>query len=328
LAAVLIFSGVLAPALGFFDVYPFRFSFVADHFQYHAGIALLALAAAGLAPLLARAEQARRGARTLFTTLLLLVLGVLTFCQTFVYYDLETLYADTIAKNPSSWTAYANLSMHYITVGRKQEAYALAERAVELAPNDSLTNGNLAALLLADVVQGDDGDDKLSRATSYFQKSVALQPQNIPSRKGLGYALMKARRYAEAEEQLVPALKAMPDDANAQYALGMVRFGQERWQEAAELLQQALRKDPADIDTHRALADAWQKLGRDAAAAAERDLAAQLAADRSAVLVDAGTRYLEGGHIEQAAAAFGRALHLEPRNMKAREGLALVELAK
>ena len=39
LAAVLIFGGVLVPALGFFDVYPFRYSFVADHFQYHASMA-------------------------------------------------------------------------------------------------------------------------------------------------------------------------------------------------------------------------------------------------------------------------------------------------
>ena len=136
--------------------------------------------------------------------MLLLVLGVLTFCQTFVYYDLETLYADTIAKNPSSWTAYANLSMHYITVGRKQEAYALAERAVELAPNDSLTNGNLAALLLADVVQGDDGGDKLSRATSYFQKSVSApaREHSLTQRVGLrpdeSAALCRGRRATGA----------------------------------------------------------------------------------------------------------------------------------
>ena len=53
LAAVLIFGGVLTPALGFFNVYPFRFSFVADHFQYHAGIALVALAAATAALIVA-----------------------------------------------------------------------------------------------------------------------------------------------------------------------------------------------------------------------------------------------------------------------------------
>ena len=189
LAAVLIFAGVLMPALGFFDVYPFRFSFVADHFQYHASIALLVLAAAALTPVLARLDRERHGAQALGVALLLLVLGVLTFCQTFVYYDLETLYADTIVKNPTSWTAYANLSMHFITVGRKTEAYALAERAIELAPEDTVTNGNLGSLLLADAISEGDASEKLAKAMSYFQKYVSLDAANLPARKGLGYAL-------------------------------------------------------------------------------------------------------------------------------------------
>ena len=54
LAAVLIFAGVLSPALGFFNIYPFLFSFVADHFQYHASIALIAAAAAASAQLACR----------------------------------------------------------------------------------------------------------------------------------------------------------------------------------------------------------------------------------------------------------------------------------
>ncbi len=34
IAALLIFAGTLFPVLGFFNVFPFRYSFVADHFQY------------------------------------------------------------------------------------------------------------------------------------------------------------------------------------------------------------------------------------------------------------------------------------------------------
>ena len=51
LAALLYFGVTLAPALGFVNVYPFRYSFVADHFQYLASlgvIACLAAAADGL----------------------------------------------------------------------------------------------------------------------------------------------------------------------------------------------------------------------------------------------------------------------------------------
>jgi hypothetical protein len=48
LAAVLCFAVTLFPALGFIDVYPFRYSFVADHFQYLACIGPLALAGAGI----------------------------------------------------------------------------------------------------------------------------------------------------------------------------------------------------------------------------------------------------------------------------------------
>ena len=54
LVAVLIFAGTLFPALGFIDTYPMLFSFVADHFQYLASIALIVLAASAAATLLTR----------------------------------------------------------------------------------------------------------------------------------------------------------------------------------------------------------------------------------------------------------------------------------
>ena len=58
LAAVLIYAGVLFPMLGFFNIYYALYAQVSDHFQYHACIALLALAAAGLAAMTARLPAA------------------------------------------------------------------------------------------------------------------------------------------------------------------------------------------------------------------------------------------------------------------------------
>ena len=47
LAAWLFFAGSLFPALGFFNIYPFVYSYVADHFQYLASMGVIAAVAAG-----------------------------------------------------------------------------------------------------------------------------------------------------------------------------------------------------------------------------------------------------------------------------------------
>jgi len=320
LAAVLIFAGVLTPALGFFDVYPFRFSYVADHFQYHAGIALLALAGAGLTRLLATPDSQGQRLGKLLMAALIGGLAALTFCQTFIYYDLETLYADTIDKNPQSWIAYANLSMHYITIGRKREAYALAERAVEIAPEDSLTNGNLGALILADALTTND-QQKIDSAISYFQKSIELNADNVAAHKGLAYALMLAGRMREAETQVAPVLQLSPNDANALFVLGKIRLHDQQWDAARDCFEQSLRGNPEDVETMEALALTLKQLGKDQAADQLRQRVATRRLQRALVARELGKQHLLRGNYEQAIARLQESLRLEPGNTTAKESL-------
>ena len=98
LAAVLIFAGVLTPAPGFFNVYPFLFSFVADHFQYHASMALLAAAAAALVLSARRFLPHSPWVVPLATVALLMPLTLWARSKTTAYHDLVTLYEDTIAE--------------------------------------------------------------------------------------------------------------------------------------------------------------------------------------------------------------------------------------
>src|SRR4051812_32714143 len=81
LAGVLFFAGTLFPALGFFNVYPFLFSFVADHFQYLASLGLIALAGGGTAWLLHRRRWWDRPATNALCIVVLATLGVLTWRQ-------------------------------------------------------------------------------------------------------------------------------------------------------------------------------------------------------------------------------------------------------
>ncbi|HEY1602793.1 MAG TPA: tetratricopeptide repeat protein [Pirellulales bacterium] len=328
LAAILIFAGILVPALGFFDVYPFRYSFVADHFQYHASIALLALAAAGGTSLLARRPDRWQGADHFAAGVVLFALGVLTFCQTFIYYDLETLYADTLEKNPSSWAACTNLSLHYLAVGRRGEAYDMAHLALQIAPNESVPHGNLAALLLSEAIRDEHASEKLVEAIRSFERAIELNPRNFQAKKGLGYALLKAQRYAEAEAQLRPVLEIMPDDANALYAMGVIREDAGQFAEARAYFEHSLRGKEGDADTQRALGNTLLRLGR--LDEAETHLARALALDphSAATRVDLGNLYLSRENFDQAARAFREAIDLRPTLVPAHRGLGMVLLAQ
>ena len=134
LAAVLFFAGTLAPALGFFDLYPFRYSYVADHFQYLACIGLIALTASAGTVLYQRAGQQGRDLGRLATVLVLLLLGVSTWKQAHVYQDPEILWRDTLAKNPAAWMAHNNLSAILVQQGKIEEAIWHSARALVSTP--------------------------------------------------------------------------------------------------------------------------------------------------------------------------------------------------
>ena len=76
----------LLPVLGFYDVYYFRYSFVADHFQYLAAVGIIALASAGVA-----AAVSNRTAKRVCFAGVVVALGVLSWRHAQVFYDDETL---------------------------------------------------------------------------------------------------------------------------------------------------------------------------------------------------------------------------------------------
>ena len=94
LTGILFFAGTLTPALGFFDFYWMRFSFVADHLQYPASVGIIAITAG----LVAWYEKERCAALKIAFPVVLIILGVLTYKQVHIYHDNESLWRDTIKK--------------------------------------------------------------------------------------------------------------------------------------------------------------------------------------------------------------------------------------
>ncbi|MDO8733786.1 MAG: O-GlcNAc transferase, partial [Elusimicrobiota bacterium] len=122
LIAVLFFAVTLFPALGFIDVYPMRYSFVADHFQYLASIGLIVMSVSGITGVLGQFRLGQKYLKYVLSIVILLILVMLTRQQTQIYKNAETLWRDTITKNPYSWLARNNLGVLLYDSKRYDEA--------------------------------------------------------------------------------------------------------------------------------------------------------------------------------------------------------------
>ncbi len=134
LAAFLFFVGTLFPALGFFNVYPFRFSYVADHFQYLAELGIVTLVAGGLT-WLADLKPAWRYRFYAGVAVIVGALGWVAWKQSGQYgRDAIYHYQAILGKNPDAWIAYENWAAQLIDRGEFAEAIPLLHKALELKP--------------------------------------------------------------------------------------------------------------------------------------------------------------------------------------------------
>ena len=210
LAAVLIFAGVLVPVLGFFVVYYHRFSFVADHFQYHASVALVVLAAAGATLLFGHFVATRSGTSVLAAqraalmgraaaVALLLPLAMLSHRAAALYHDEETLYRDTVAKNPGSWVARSNLAIRLGELGRFDEALEMLGEALRIDATKPRVDFNYGKILLDRGERRGLRPGELDEALARFRQASRLSPHWAEPYAGIA-AVLAAR-----ENSMMPA---------------------------------------------------------------------------------------------------------------------------
>ncbi len=132
-AAIIFFPAILFPMLGFFSLYTFVYAFVADHYQYMASIGPIALAAGIAATVYRRSGENAKFIIVSAAGVLLITLGVLTWRQCGVYKNSDTLWADTLNKNPDSWLAHGQIGESLFRQGKFDEALIHLDRQLELA---------------------------------------------------------------------------------------------------------------------------------------------------------------------------------------------------
>jgi type IV pilus biogenesis/stability protein PilW len=245
---------ILSPLLGFIMLYTFRYTFVADHYQYAACLGPIALAAAGISTAASLSGKKRPFLEPALCCMVLAVLGVLTWRQCGMYTDLETLWRTTIARNPNSSMAYNNLGIIYFNKGRMDEAMACCSKAVEIQPDSANAHFNLGHIFLR---QG-----QLDEAVAHFQRVMEIQPNDAKAHSDLGLALMQKGQTDGAMAHCLKALEIQPGNADAHNNLGWILLQNGRVDEAISHFQEALKIRPGFALAHGNLAMAFIRTGR------------------------------------------------------------------
>jgi tetratricopeptide (TPR) repeat protein len=309
------FVAALLPVLGFFDVYYFRYSFVADHFQYLAGVGPITLLVSGGIAICRRGERFGRCVGGVVVAVLLMTLGWFTSRQAGIYRDEETLWRDTIAKNPQCWLGYNNLGIALVRGGKVPEAIGDYEQALRIKPDYARAYNNLGAALM--------GQGRLTEAIGDYERAVRIQPDYAEARNNLGAALMGQGRLPEAIGECEQAVRIQPDYAEAHNNLGAALQKEGRLQDAIAHWEQALRIQPDYANAHYNLGNALVQVGRVPEAIGHYEQAERIEPDFPEMHNSLGLALDRMGKAKDAILHYEAALRIKPDYAEAHYNLGV-----
>jgi len=235
----------LFPVLGFFDVYYFRFSFVADHFQYLASMGPLALAGAGIATILTSWKITNPWLQFAPGGILLVILGLASWSRAATLADAETLYRTTINQNSECWLAYNNLGEALLEKGRTGEAMSQFQQALRINPDSVEAHNNVGSIF--------ERTGRYPEAIEEYRQALRIAPESVDVHMNIGIALAMDKQLPEAVDQFRQAVKISPGMAAAHYCLGNALRQSGQVAEAMEQYEQTLQVDPDYTEARNAL---------------------------------------------------------------------------
>ena len=352
------FIAGIAPVLGLFDVYYYRYSYVADHFQYHASMGFIALIATGAMLALRRLAVAGDGGRRILThaaLLIPLVCALLAYRQAGLYTDAKTLWQRTVAQNPSSVLAHYELAVLLVRDKEHNDEAVRAARehlqaVLEINPRCAEAHRSLA------IIAGRRG--RHDQAMRHYRAALDIDPTNPNAHYNMARELERGGEVEHAIAAYRACLDSAPAFAPAHNCLGRIFLGRGLHRKAAEHFELACAADPRNAPALRNLgmvyedraqytdavayyrkalainpgmAEAWFRVGvclrktgdLDGAEAAYHSTLALDSAHADA-LADLAAIHYEKGLLEEASQGYRGVLTLEPGDVQCRLNLAAV----
>ncbi len=229
-------------------------------------------------------------------------------------------FQDALQRDPSFALAYAGLGeahwrLYDLT---KERAYVdsarkACERAVSL--NDLLAPVHVTLGLLHV------GTGEAERASSDFQRALALDPASSEARRGLAQAAFAQGKPAEAEAEYRKAIALKPDYWGVHSSFGGFFYRRGRYQEAEQAFRRAVELVPDNERARYNLGGVLSRMGRDEEAIVELKRSLTIRPTEAAANNLAGIEFRRGSFSE-AARAFEKALAFNDREYRVWRSLA------
>lgn len=263
-AALAYFLVTLFPVLGFFDMFYYVYSFVADHWVYVPIIGIIALAVGG-------AELAsRRLPKFVLVSLVAVLIGafvLLTYERSGVYKSSSTLWRDNIAKYPDQFLPHFNLGKALDDEGLFDEALTEYRRSAQLKPNFDRSYVNIGRIMSnrgeAAQAAGDAAAATAyySEAASNFARAIHCYNRSVTAMMNLGAMLHLLNRSAEALNQLQMALDLQEDSAGVHTNMATIYASIGRLDEAIQHTRRVIELQPDDVRARLNLASYLAQTG-------------------------------------------------------------------
>lgn len=159
-----------------------------------------------------------------------------------------------VLEHPEDYETRNALGVHYVRLGRLDEATGQFEAALALAPEHAVSHYNLAVIAMQ--------QQRPDAAFAHFQRALTSRPDYVEAHTNLGVLLEQAGQAQQAETHYRLALMANADHLAAHNNLGRLLLRQGRQDAALEHFEVMRRLRPASPTVLDTLATAYAEVGR------------------------------------------------------------------
>jgi tetratricopeptide (TPR) repeat protein len=304
LAVWVCYLAFIAPVSGLVQSGP---QFVADRYSYLACLGWAVLGVGGLFCFLRYWAGEKIAPRLLvgigvLAVTVLSALAVLTWQQTLVWRDSQSVWRQVLRIDPKSSIAWNNLGNVLLERGEVKEAIEHYKKALEIKPDYADAHFDLA------VAFNEAG--QLQAAVEQFQRGLEFDPQNAKARHLLGVAHARLGEIGKAVEEFRRSLTLSPGQSMVHFDLGTALVIQGRLDEAVDHFRQAIAIQPDFAKAHDRLGRVLAAQDRLSEAIQEFTEAVRFAPEFVQAHEDLGRALAQQGNKEEAARHYQEALRI------------------